>query len=430
MSEHQPAGSIDEIDFVDGLPNLVRHRAPLVVPADAPISVRGWALEAGHGQVAERLKIQVGPSEIEREFRLERPDIADAFKSASLARCGFTAGIPTTGLVPGQYKLKALLRPQRSSSWLFFASRVIFIASLLDQNVPRAAPEMSATLEGAIDLVEDHDRHHLSQPGPVERVTMNSGIVIRGWAFETEATILEIRARIGQVGIVRGTVGLARPDLRQHFATTDAALAGFIVPIRLDGIPCGQHDIVIELRTRRGWAALLQSHQLRIVPAHDDFPAAARELAESVAVTFDRGRTTVELGDPVRIRGTIGEKPPVGCYLEIVSCEGSLGAGAPLRLQIDPPIANEKHVNRFAVDVPPHVLARGRYTAALLVPTADRRGFRRSQDRIDVEVIAPRGGQRSAGGHVKPAAARSASGLSQPGKAIAHPAGLIGRETA
>jgi hypothetical protein len=103
------AGSIDEVDYVDGLPGLVRHRAPLVVPLGAPLRIRGWALDAGRRELGASLQFKLGPTTTTGAFSEDRTDIAAVFESTSLARCGYTVGISTVGLVPGYYDLQALI---------------------------------------------------------------------------------------------------------------------------------------------------------------------------------------------------------------------------------------------------------------------------------------------------------------------------------
>lgn len=400
LSEQEvvPRGSIDEIDFVDGLPGLVRHRAPQVAATGAPFLVRGWALDAGRQRLGEELLFKIGPNTISAGFDHERPDIANAFRSPMLTVCGFQVGVPTTGLAPGQYDLRASVRFADDENWYEFASAVVYVVA-----EPTVAPALSREeiengrdqIRGAIDALDDWGSRRSACLQEPFLVITGTALTVGGWAFHPGEPIRAVRVRFGE-HVVSGSIGYRRDDVATTVGQREAATSGFVVPIRLFATSPGVHRLSIECETASGWIGLAGSEQIVVIPEPHPFPFGARLLSEPLQATIDRPDGEVEFGTIVRLAGTIQSTDFADAYLEFSDVPRTVGIEPMVRyFPLSYPVLVEGEP-QFLLELSGREFKRGRYEARVVASTPDRRAYRASAQRIRFDVIAAstRRGQR------------------------------------
>jgi len=394
VAETVPQGSVDEIDFVDGLPGLVRHLAPQVIQANAPIRVRGWALDAGRLRAGAALSFEIHGKETVASFTEKRPDIAAAFGTAGLENSGFTVGLSTSGLPAGKYDLSANIQFPHDETWYPFATRTIFIAEEL-----RDAPELGrearnkgrVELRGSIDAIDDlHRLGNHARNGYDFLAIANSALVIRGWIFHPEEQIERIRVRIGKSATVAGQFGSHREDIALLLAAPAAKASGFTIPVRLDSLSQGRYRITVECETKWGWFPLTDDYTIAVVPATDDFPIFAKLIRTPFEATFDDAQRSFESGHAISFEGSIDAADFDGAYLQVIDLNRPPTAERPPhRETLDYPLLDDDGKRRFSIATNFH-LPRGSYEAWIVATTPDRRGYRKSMQSMRFDVVAPR----------------------------------------
>jgi len=390
---HDARGSIDEIDFVDGLPGLVRHIAPLVVPMGAPLRIRGWALDAGRLRCGIEVRLELGGQSVTWACMDERPDIAAAFGAPHLADCGFTVGVPTRGLAPGQYNLKASVRFAEEKNHCFhvFSEQLISIAAEHTRGVPIAEALKGSPREivGSIDSVEDVGRGRLAELGSDFAVRSRSALIVRGWAFHPTQPISALRVRLGSFAVIAGAYLQTRLDVAASLRRDAAASAGFVVPLRLGDMPLGHHRLSVECEVGGFWLALPGSCAVRILRIPEDFPLAARLLGEPLPAKLRVTPATFESSAALQIDGTLGTDPIGDVYLEIFAADQAADSPVALRrFPLDFPMDSGPEP-AFSLRLPAKTFRPGRYTARIVATTPDRRAYR-AAPLISIDVIAPR----------------------------------------
>jgi len=385
------AGSIDEMDFVDGLPDLVRHRAPIVVPIGAPIRIRGWALNGKRQELATELGFLLGNRRIEAAFNGQRPDIADVFQSAALARCGFVLGLATAGLEAGPHKLTGVVRFADDQRWHRFEKKLVYLANGFDMRVG-AQIATAPGFRGALDLVRDHDRQRSAELGEPFVVLAGTGLQIGGWMFHETEQIVRVAARLGGFGAVIGRIGLPRVDVASLLGEPAAEGSGFAIPLRLDGIAPGSYTLSVEYETATGWSAIPGTRTIVVVPAPDVFPSAAHPLREPLEARFAHGDRSFAANEPLRLTGSLAAASGTEVFMEIRQLDERAISGAqPQTFPVDWPLPAGGDEPGFALEISPGRLPRGRYEAAILATTPDRRGYRRAPSLCTFETIASSG---------------------------------------
>jgi len=392
-----PRGSIDDIDFVDGLPNLVRHAAPWVVAAGAPVRLRGWALDAGRLVLGTELAVELGTNRVEATFADDRPDIAVAFGSPALAGCGFTIGVPTRGLPPGSHDLQAWIRFPDDKTWYSFAATTVHIAARSEDTAP-LAPEAVAKgrveLRGSIDSIQDFGRRRMARPGENFSVIAGSALIVRGWAYHPLETIKRVRLRLGTRIVVPGFLGYPREDIAKVLGRTDASASGFAIPLQLGALPTGRHSVAVECETDAGWISLAGDNAIVVIPPHEEFPVGARLLIEVLPAAIVSPPSAFEAAETFHIAGTIEASNLSGAYLEVHECKDFAGVeDVPRYYPLDYPLA-EAGGTGFSLELAGKAFARGTYAAWIVATSPDRRAYRASAQRIRFDVIAPRARQR------------------------------------
>lgn len=394
LAETTPRGSVDEIDFVDGLPGLVRHRAPVVIPANALVQLRGWALDAGQPRTGSALAFTIRDKRTLASFSEKRPDIAAAFGGVELENSGFSVGLSTSGLPVGQHDLGAYIQFPHDETWYPFASGTIFIAEEL-----RQANELSREarakgwieLRGSIDAIDDlHRIGNHARHGREFFVTAASAIVIRGWVFHPEEPIKRIRVRIGKSATVGGHFGSLRDDIALLLGIPAAKASGFTIPVRLDSLCERRYQLTFECETKWGWLPLADDYMMAIVPATDDFPVFAKRIRAPLEATIDEGRRSFESDRPITFAGSIDANGIDGAYLQVIELDRPpTGDSPPRHVPLDYPLLGEGSKRRFSL-VTKLVLPRGTYEACVVATTPDRRGYRKSKQSIRFDVVASR----------------------------------------
>jgi hypothetical protein len=377
---------------VDGLPGLVRHRASEVIPIGAPVQVRGWALDRGRRTVAHLVEIELADDQFPIVLTLDRPDIAAAFSAPNARYCGFKVTVPTVCLQPGPSALRLYLRDETRNTLHAVASRNVFLASPFRVAERIEARDSRNRVSGTIDTFEDLERRRCSAGESALLVRANAAVELRGWVVHPSSDIHEVRARVGNVGVVSGAFGLKREDVAQMLGDPADVRCGFSIPIRLECIALGDHPISIEYRTAEDWYRLPGDRMLTIVGSVDDFPGAAYELQEPLALTIHEASRSVEVSKSLRISGAVSDDRISALFLEYWNIDRTVGGDFERhRVALDYPIPQLDEGVGFSLELPAKRLKRGRYHAQILATTADRRAYRRSEREFPFDVIASRG---------------------------------------
>jgi len=388
-AERFATGAIDELDFVDGLPDLVRHRARAVVPAGAPLRLRGWAMDLLQKRPVAAVGVALGDTFTRVARHEERPDIANAFH-ADEAAFGFTVGVPTLELPPGRYLAYVVAGSEGEATWQQIAEQVVYSAASFERDAGRVEERTLAPIAGNLDAVIDQDRGTVAV-GNSLTVTELSGLVVTGWAFHPTDRILETRATILGQGTVRGRHGIERQDIAAKFGRPEAGSAGFSIPLRLDDIPVGEHTLAVEARTKHGWHRIEQMTHVNVLPIDEKFPPGARCLARALDAEFTCATTSFEANLPLDFRILIHDPQTEAIYLEIVDVERTKHFyEGPLRLPLTALTSAAPGTRAYSVGPTSLNLPRGRYVASALAVTSDRRAYRRSRESSAFEVVSAR----------------------------------------
>lgn len=211
-------------------------RRVTVVPNDARVLLRGWALDGGARALAE-VEFDVGGARATAACGLLRPDVAALFGSPE--GVGFRVELALDDAVPGHHVVA--LHGRRADG-----SRVpIPLAVSLDVVPPLGrlpAGVADGMVAGALDAVAVEGGDEARGAGPL-LVPAGGVVQLRGWAATPAGVPAALAyAELDGERLVRGMVGYPRPDVAAHFGTTGSSY-GFQIRVAADDIGRGEHTL-------------------------------------------------------------------------------------------------------------------------------------------------------------------------------------------
>jgi hypothetical protein len=206
------------------------------VPADARVTLTGWAVDAG-GAAFEGIEVEIGGGRGTGAFTLERPDVAEIFGSPPIV--GFRVEVALAGDVLGHRRVA--LTGVRANG-----ERVpVPVAAALDLLAPLHAmvPGVrEGALQGALDEVRAEG--YAGTPEEPAVVAVDEAVIVRGWAASTAnvpAAFAYAELDGGQL-LVRGMAGHARPDVAVALGTAHDDY-GFRIRIPVRALGPGHHTL-------------------------------------------------------------------------------------------------------------------------------------------------------------------------------------------
>ena len=98
-------GAVDYVDYIDGLPGLIHHERPTVLPIGAPLLVSGWGVDPATGgrPLAVSALLDLVRS-FDAQTGISRSDVVAAQMSTE-ELIGFRLVMPTEDLLPGNHEV-------------------------------------------------------------------------------------------------------------------------------------------------------------------------------------------------------------------------------------------------------------------------------------------------------------------------------------
>lgn len=262
-------GGLDSFDYIDGLPGLIDHVRPTVVPRGAPVAVIGWAVDPDDRPVSVVNLIVDGVRVYGAQSGIARGDVAEREEVDEFV--GFRAVVPTDDLAPGAHEVRAYAAV--GGAW-FEAARIDFF---IYDPTATAGPPANRPIRIVIDRVGPLGNER-SQRG--DAVPSGATLQISGWGYDALA---------GRgAALVTATAGdrvwaapciVERPDVASMLGVSARAL-GFELLIPTASLERGAHRIDIVGYDAAG-GRFANSHEIRVRVAGEirRFPLVARERA-------------------------------------------------------------------------------------------------------------------------------------------------------
>ena len=347
-------GAIDHIDYVDGMPGLVIHPRPAVLPHGAPLLVSGWTVDPVSGGAPQAICIL-----LDGERPLE-PHVEDS-------RTEYGLVLSTSDLPTGPHELRAYALSE-DGSW--YESAVVAFR-LFDHH--RTLPE-SGTLARELEMLLEEPLDAttgLALP-PDTPIRANHWILFRGWTFDrTLGRGAEIIMAADEDG--RTWSGPATLEDRGFEVIVPAAVFGRgRHHLRLTGLDAAGRRYANSIESTFDVIAAERPFPLtaRVAGSAPPFAARLPEFrtslpAEAPVVLASNGRLVVE-GWALDESGVEADE----VYLELTAS----GAGVPPLRYPAHPVDNSRF--RATFNVPPHPNAV--YELALAVVQPGRCSYSRA----------------------------------------------------
>ena len=242
-----PQGAIDEIFIVGD--SQARNR---VIPADLPVFLRGWAIDAPSMlPVRDATIVLDGAVDIPLTYGLPREDIAAFFGEPRLVRCGFEALIPA-GFGSGDHELVLRATGRDGRSFAAAATAVHIIPSLYPQAF---SGSVSGAARGLIDRVAtDGDVRTAAERAGRTELLQGAGVEVEGWGIDLPHAerFADVGALVDGRWFLKGVRGPLRPDVGHAYRNLGLADCGFLVRFVLNFVDPGDHELRIIGRDRSG----------------------------------------------------------------------------------------------------------------------------------------------------------------------------------
>jgi len=296
---------MDSVDFIDGLPGLVRHAQPTVLPLGAPILISGWTIDPVTGGAPQAVCMLLDRARpFEARIGVAR---GDAMLAQGLAEefIGYQVVVTTGHLSSGPHELRAYALSIDGSwydsavagFWLFQHDRGATGTGTVDR-------ELLMHWEQPIDA---ETGQHVAPGTPFH---LNSWILFRGWTYDKAldrgAETIVVNDRTGRTwsgpGILVSAAGSAAVGTQN-----DRLGFELVIPARILGR--GRHRIQIAGLDAKGRRyANFADVSLDVISARQPFPLAARVAGSPLpcaarlrAVDADRVTTLPANGIPIGI---------------------------------------------------------------------------------------------------------------------------------
>jgi hypothetical protein len=266
-------GGIDNVDFIDGLPGLVTHPQPTIVPHGAPVLVSGWTVDpATHDTPLAVCLLVDRVRPLEARIGIARGDIMQKEQTGEFV--GFQTVVETTDLGTGPHELR---------SYALAADGYWYEAASVGFRVYRRAYPVKERLNQGLRMLLE--RTILIGPGtevsPTTPIRANHWVCFQGWMLDSHsgggaATV----AAFDETGRMwSGPSNLERPDVRADQQAASDRL-GFEVTIPAAVLEPGRHIIRITGHDEMGrsYANSIET-AIDIIAAERPFPLVARALA-------------------------------------------------------------------------------------------------------------------------------------------------------
>jgi hypothetical protein len=265
-------GGIDTVDYIDGLPGLVTHPHPTVVPHGAPLLVSGWTVDPSTDGPPLAVCVLLDRARpLDARIGIARGDIMLKHKTEEFV--GYQIVVGTDDLAPGAHELRTYAL---SADGFWYES-----AAAGFRLYRRALPEKEALTRGLqIFLERVIDIGAETEVPPETPIRANRWMLFCGWTFDHvlrggAATI----AAFDDAGRMwSGPSTIERPDVRVAKHASDDRL-GFEIAIPAAVFERGPHRLrfVAYDDAGRRYANSLEA-PIEIITAGRPFPLTARAL--------------------------------------------------------------------------------------------------------------------------------------------------------
>lgn len=385
-------GFIDELDFVDGLNTGSTHIAGQIIPLGAPIRIRGWAIDTARGLAPYRIVLTLGAVRVEATCGDLRSDIAASFNADDSLAYGFSATIPTTGLVAGEYFLHCEVGFESTTRLYQFSppirTRLIAQTPVMEQSATSDFESIPFSIDSVIDL----GRHGIERAvGDVRTVLAAGAMEVWGWIYDREKPIDRVALRINDIRVF-GEYGFERPDVFEMFGTKRALRTGFALAARVDALHVGSHTMGIEYRTADGnWLSVPDRIKVQLLSDLDPFPTRLRCLLEPLKIVFDDARRSIEHGQLLSFSGTCAHDIDA-LYVRVQRVDDHPPRSpATVHVPLDFPINSDNGDNsKFGGWLDSREFSIGEYEVRFVGITRDFRAYHASSDSFRLEIISRR----------------------------------------
>ena len=263
-------GEIGSLDYVDGLPGLVFHPRPAVVPHGAPVLVSGWTVDpATDGPPLAVVVLLDRSRPLPARSGIARGDVMVAHKTDEFV--GYQLVVQTGDLEPGAHEL----RPYSLAADGFWYESEAVGFRLYRKIFPGTevhARALRMDLTGAMNI---NTGKSIPAGTPVRA---NHWLSFRGWAVDplTRRGVAAVMVSDAQGRSWSGPANLERPDVHGALQSIDARV-GFEVPVPAAAFRRGRHDLQISGfdAAGRGYANAIRA-TVDIIAADRPFPLTAR----------------------------------------------------------------------------------------------------------------------------------------------------------
>lgn len=308
----QPTPNKAPVAVVDAIEDEWGGRVT-VAAADARVTLRGWAVDAG-AQAFAAVEADVGGAKAEAACTERRADVAAVYGSPS--GVGFRIEVALDEAALGRQPVALTgVRADGSRARIPLAVQLDVVPPL--RSLPRGLA--GGPVIGHVDEVraESGDAARPAAPGSVG-VVLGGAVIVRGWAAAPDGT--PHRAAYAQVDgqrFERGMSGYPRPDVGTELRT-DRTGYGFRIRIPSEHLGLGDH--VLRVHAVAGGTVGLVGPELRVAivrPAplnvYEQTPRArgrvdaVGRLDGSDTVTDELAYLQVTAGDRIVVRGWAGD---------------------------------------------------------------------------------------------------------------------------
>ena len=265
-------GGIDNVDYIDGLPGLVTHPRPTVVPHGAPLLVSGWIVDPSTDGAPQAVCVLLdGVRPLHAQIGIARGDIMLEYETEEFV--GYQIVVGTDDLGPGGHELRTYAL---SADGFWYESAAAGFR-LYRQAVPEK-DVLARGLQMFLDRVLDLGAG--TEVLPDAPIPANRWMLFQGWAFDNvsrggAATI----AAFDDAGRMwSGPSTIERPDVRASKQASDDRL-GFEIAIPAGVFERGRHRLRLFAYDEAGrrYANSIEA-PIEVITAERPFPITARAL--------------------------------------------------------------------------------------------------------------------------------------------------------
>lgn len=176
-------GEFDNVDYVDGLPGLVAHPQPTVVPHGASLLVSGWTVDPVTGGAPAAVCVLLDRARpLVARFGIARGDIK--LKHATDEFVGYQLVVSTSHLGSGAHELRTYAL---SSDGRWYESALAGFRLFYHDSALRRNGSLSRTLRMFVETPRDQATGLQLPLGTP--IYANRSVLLRGWAFDDELGI-------------------------------------------------------------------------------------------------------------------------------------------------------------------------------------------------------------------------------------------------